>query len=131
MASGSRQSRATSLMFCVFAALVLFALPIARADAYAVAPDRDLTTISEQRSVTVHVSEPGRYVLHVSTSGEVRCADCDDHVDRVNLAESTQRFAVTQPHDPVSADLTNVPAIDVPNRLLTILDEQDVPPPRS
>lgn len=71
----------------------LVALPVVQADAYAVSEDPGITM---PRSVVVHTSTPGRYVLHVDTSGSVECSACygDDGPNVVH--DVAQRFAVAE-----------------------------------
>lgn len=115
----------------VIGLLMLFALPIVQADAYAVAADSDLVTIREQRSVVVHVSEPGRYVLHVDAGSELTCAGCDDDTDRPPNAEAIERFGFMAEVD--IASVADANGID-PSRSsspASVEPGEEPPPPRS
>jgi hypothetical protein len=105
----------------------LVALPVVQADAYAAS---DEPAITESRSVVVHVSTPGRHVLHVDTSTTVTCDACYGD-EGVNFAhEISQRFAIIETVEIlplISVEVKNDPSGIVLN---SVGISPESPPPR-
>lgn len=105
------------LIAMVIGLFLVISMPVVQADAYVVGAVTDLTTMTQQRSVTVHVSEPGRYVLHVAATSTIDCHDCEEHSQIDSNGEAMQRFATIEagisvssfPSDPASGSQTNEP----------------------